>query len=282
MKADPGNNKVASIEGGISGKLLRRLCGMRIGIIICSLAIFLSASILGAEVVTDGLVSYYTLDNKDIQDKSVKDMVGKSDGTIAGEPKSVEGHLGEALEFDGVDDCVRLPQVLTIGEEAVSYECWFSKPGPTGWSYLIVNKTDFHNNFFRLGFNQNTGQLRFYTEHENEANNAWVTDAEYADGEWHHVVATREEGEGKMYVDGELVKQSIAMTGDIGGDKTDWYLAQDGNQAGFLQATMDEVRIYNRALTLEEVQQNFESRGMVAVHSRGKLSITWGAIKTGP
>jgi hypothetical protein len=253
---------------------------MRTAIIVCFLAFFSLASVLEAQVVTDGLVSYYTLDKKDIQDKSVGDVVGNSDGEIVDEPNSVEGYLGEALEFDGVDDCVRLPQVLAIGEAAVSYECWFSKPGPTGWSYLIVNKTDFHNNFFRLGFNENTGQLRFYTEHENETNKAWVTDGQYADGQWHHVVATREEGDGKMYVDGELVKEDIAMDGDIGGDKTDWYLAQDGNQAGYLKATMDEVRIYSRALSAEEVKQNFESEGL-AVDSKGKLSLSWGRIKMG-
>ena len=69
------------------------------------------------------------------------------------------------------------------------------------------------------------------------------------------------------------------MAGDIGGDKTDWYLAQDGNQNGWLPATMDEVRIYSRALTEEDVEQNFESEGMVSVDARDKLSITWGMIK---
>jgi len=142
-----------------------------------------------------------------------------------------------------------------------------------------VNKSDFHNNFFRLGFNQNSGQLRFYTEHENEANKAWITDEDYADGLWHHVVATRNGDQGRMYVDGKLVKEEIAMDGDIGGDQTNWYLAQDGNTNGYMAGTMDEVRIYKRDLTEAEVQQNFESKGTFAVKNTSKLSLTWGFIK---
>jgi hypothetical protein len=43
---------------------------------------------------------------------------------------------------------------------------------------------------------------------------------------------------------------------------------------------MDEVRIYSRALSPDEVKQNFESEGL-SVDSRGKLSLSWGRIKTG-
>ena len=251
---------------------------MRLALVMFCMLVFMIAFTVKAQVVTDGLVSYYTLDKKDVDGKAVKDVFGNNDGTIVGEPKSVPGHLGEALEFDGVDDHVELPQIFAIGKEPVTYECWFIKPGPTGWSYLMVNKSDFHNNFFRLGFNQDTGQLRFYTEHENEANKAWITNEEYADGEWHHVVATREEGTGRMYVDGELVKEDVAMVGDIGGDKTNWYLAQDGNKSGYLNGTMDEVRIYKRALTEKEVEQNFESAG-IAVNVSSKLATKWGIVK---
>ena len=69
------------------------------------------------------------------------------------------------------------------------------------------------------------------------------------------------------------------MDGDLGGELTGWYLAQDGNTNGYFVGAMDEVRIYNRALTDAEVQQNFESKGMAVVEGGGKLSAAWGAIK---
>ena len=243
--------------------------------------IFSLITIIAVEAyVTDGLVSYYRFDADDIAGDTVKDVVGDKDGTIVGQPKAIEGHLGDALEFGGQPDCVELPSIFNIGESPASYEARFLKEPNSriGWQYLLTNKTDFNDHFFRLGFNQNTGQLRYYTEQANNVRKAWVTDDDYADGKWHHVIATREADMAKLYVDGVLVKEEEAMAGDIGGGGTNWYIAQNGNTAEYLIGAVDEVRIYKKALTLEEVEQNFESQGL-AVQPAGKLSLTWGQIK---
>ena len=148
-----------------------------------------------------------------------------------------------------------------------------------GWQYILTNKTNFFDHFFRLGFNQNTGQLRYYTEEANNIRKAWVTDEDYADGKWHHVVATREADKAQVYVDSVLVKEDEAMSGNLGGGETNWNIAQDGNTDGYLIGAVDEVRIYKKVLTPEEIKQNFESKGL-AVQPTGKLSLTWGRIKT--
>jgi len=251
---------------------------MRVSLVIC-MVVFMLASIVEAQIVTDGLLSYYTLDEADIEDQTVKDVFGNNDGTIVGNPESITGHLGEALNFGGGPDCVELPSIMKIGENPVTYETWFWKTSRSDWQYLIANKSDFFDHFFRLGFNDSTGQIRFYSEQENNVRLAWITDEDYADGEWHHLAATRDGDKGQVYVDGVLIKEDVAMDGDLGGDDTGWYLAQDGNTNGYFVGAMDEVRIYNRALTAEEVQQNYESKGLVAVESRGKLSAVWGIIK---
>ena len=51
-------------------------------------------------VVTEGLVSYWTFDKQDIAGGTVKDVWGENDGKIVGDPKVVDGQVGEALEFD--------------------------------------------------------------------------------------------------------------------------------------------------------------------------------------
>jgi len=254
---------------------------MRICLIAC-LMIFVWASIPNALVVTNGLISYYTFDAEDIDGEIVLDIFGDNHGTIVGEPQSTPGHLGEGLDFGGQPDCVELPQILAIGEDPVTYETWFAKTQNASWQYLMTNKDNFDNNFFRLGFNENSGQLRFYTEHDGEENTKFVTDADYDDGEWHHVVATRDGTVAKIYIDGVLVKEGKAMDGNIGGDDTNWYLAQDGNTNGYHIGAMDEVRIYGRALSAKEVKQNFESEGNIAVDRKGKLVTMWGRIKKTP
>ena len=51
----------------------------------------------------DGLVSGWSFD-----DGTVKDVVGNNDGTIEGGVEVVEGKLGKALSFDGIDADVNL------------------------------------------------------------------------------------------------------------------------------------------------------------------------------
>ena len=43
---------------------------------------------------------------------------------------------------------------------------------------------------------------------------------------------------------------------------------------------MDEVAIYNRAISEDEVKQNFAAKGFAAVKSANKITETWGRIKT--
>ncbi len=56
-----------------------------------------------AQVVEEGLVSYWTFDEADIGGETLKDIFGNNDGTISGDPKAVDGRIGKALEFDGND-----------------------------------------------------------------------------------------------------------------------------------------------------------------------------------
>ena len=117
------------------------------------LCTFILISGVEAQVVTDGLVSYYTLDQNDIVGDTVKDLIGGKDGTIVGEPEPIEGHLGDALNFGGKPDCVELPILFNIGEKPASYEAWFLKTPNSriGWQYILTNKTNFFRPFLSAG-----------------------------------------------------------------------------------------------------------------------------------
>ena len=65
--------------------------------------IFMCANMAKSQVVTKGLVSYWTFDRTDINGDTVKDVFGENDGTMKGNPKVVEGKVSQALEFDGDD-----------------------------------------------------------------------------------------------------------------------------------------------------------------------------------
>jgi len=99
------------------------------------IAIFINVNNAKADVVTDGLISYWSLDNADIDGKTVKDGWGKNDGTMNNNIKVVKGKIGEALEFDGQTDKVDIPGDDTLdfnGKDQFSVAAWVYRQGPAG------------------------------------------------------------------------------------------------------------------------------------------------------
>jgi hypothetical protein len=81
-----------------------------------------------------------------------------------------------------------------------------------------------------------------------------------------------------LYLDGELAVKNESKGVAIRYLDDDWtqFGAFRGQQQ-FFNGVIDEIRIYNRALTPEEIAQLWSIS--FAVASRGKLTTTWGKIK---
>ena len=98
-----------------------------------------SLNVASASVVTDGLVSYWTFDKGSIVNKNVKDVWGDNTAKIIGNPKVVPGQVGEALEFDGVNDFVNLTTLGDFGRQfgTSSFEAWIKTTNKKDWMTLI-------------------------------------------------------------------------------------------------------------------------------------------------
>lgn len=82
-------------------------------------------------------------------------------------------------------------------------------------------------------------------------------------GQWYHVTGVRDmvKGELRLYVDGQLVAAKSACTLDSSstGNTVIGRAKFGGNQVDFLDGTIDQVHLYDRALTDAEVQSLYES-----------------------
>ena len=98
--------------------------------------------------------------------------------------------------------------------------------------------------------------------------------------EWYHYTATYDGKEVKFYVNGESVGKLPCPEG-LDETPNTLKIAHSqmfGNNWDF-PGTIDEVRIYNRALSDAEVKKNSASTGVAVEYSIDKLSLTWGKIK---
>ncbi|GAA4651214.1 hypothetical protein GCM10023116_34970 [Kistimonas scapharcae] len=98
------------------------------------------------------------------------------------------------------------------------------------------------------------------------------------DGQWHHVVMTRDAGNGsvKIYVDGELSGHGSARSGIFGGGYSFDTIGQISGNSAKLAGSLDDLKVYNRVLSAEEVRA-LAGRMVVSLDK----SIASDAVETG-
>lgn len=234
-------------------------------------------NVVEAQIVTDGLVSYWTLDEADIDGDTVMDIWGENDGAISDNPQIVEGKINEGLEFDGAgfvncgtDESLDLPEALTI-------ELWM-KPttagegGPNAGPLCKAIAGGSWN--WQLRYNAPGGFMGFQF---NAGGSKWMSvQQELEPEEWYHITGTYDGSDAVCYLSGvETERMSMPA---INSSPDPLLIAQDGWVNVFV-GVVDEVRIYDRGLSENEVQHNFSSTSQLAVEPANKLATTWGEIR---
>ena len=101
-------------------------------------------------------------------------------------------------------------------------------------------------------------------------------------GEWYHFVGTYDGSNINFYSNGKNVAKLPCAEGAEKPPTTSLKIAHSTLFGGVydLIGAVDEIRIYDRALSEVEVRKNFVASGGIAVeYSTLELSLTWGAIK---
>jgi hypothetical protein len=235
----------------------------------------MSANITKAQVVQDGLVSYWSFDEAYIRGDTVKDVWGQNDGTIMGNPEIVEGKFGKALEFDGVDDCVSIGNISALSGGNVTITAWVYWEGGTGNYDPIVTQSDadWAGYYFYIYSAEAVKSLAFWLD-DVEA----ITQTSFPEDEWHFVTAVHDDTNLEVYINGVL-GGTQAKTG-LGISKTGYIGFDDYTPAPeYFKGIIDEVGIYDRVLSEDEIVQNMSADGMAAISPTKRLAFTWGDIK---
>lgn len=230
---------------------------------------------------TDGLVGAWLLD--DGKGEAVKDSSGNGlDGKIAkGKPKWVDGKFGGAMEFGG-QDMVTVDDDNALDLEEFTIAAWVNIPKVSGAWQIIASKENrgpTGRNYGLFGhINSGVVHYSFTT------NSGWKSfDAKtvVTDGDWHHVAGTYDGSDFKLYLDGAVDAQVSPGTKP---DNHDNFLFIGGCDIGnyWMTGTIDEVVLYERALSEQELNELIEDGMSVAldVQPGGKLVTTWSRLKT--
>ena len=204
------------------------------------------------------LIAHWKLD-EEVGDTAY-DSAGNYNGDLNGNPiwQPADGMYDGALEFDGNDDYIRTPFVLNPGEKSFSVFAWIQ-----GGLYgqVIISQSDITGGrgMFPgctwLGINPSSGSLM--TGLMDSSFGPLESDSIIIDTQWHHIglVYDRVLMKRQLYVDGIEV---AADTDFIGGVQTTGGLYIGAGQAldasSFFSGLIDDVRIYDIALSPEEIE----------------------------
>jgi N-acetylneuraminic acid mutarotase len=186
------------------------------------------------------------------------DSVGGHDGILYGEPiwQPTEGQVCGALELDGIDDYVETDFVLDPADGAFSVFAWIQGGAP---GQVIISQIDGDGAGERwLGTDAISGNLMTGLVPKKIG---WVTprplvsESVITDIQWHHVGFVWDGSYRALYVDGIEVTKDTAVQNPLKSADGGLYIGVGKDYAAgtFFSGLIDDVRIYNQALTTEEI-----------------------------
>lgn len=196
---------------------------------------------------TNELLFYYSFDTNTVP---VPDGSGNGNtGTVSGATWVTNGTTDGAYSFDGTNDYIT--PTNTVFGTYWSIGCWIRKSVASTTNTLL----DFNNGttlvYLRIGDGAMAGKAALAASGSMAINGSNRID----DGYWHHVVGVRDNTIAYLYVDGVLAgTDSSFTTASFTSTKSRIGIEYWASVYYFpFSGSLDEVRVYSRALTEDEV-----------------------------
>jgi hypothetical protein len=232
--------KVTKVVVGVDG------AGSKGKLLVDDVGLFPStaSTVMPADPGTKGLVAYYKLDS------DAKDSAGTHHGTLAGNPSPfIAGKVGQAFNVTADLTYITIPYAADLAMTAYTISVWV-KPSDRGGNRVNGENTfDLKFDATRIHGDVGSGTAWLNTVADVVTAQGGVISL----GVWHHILYAVEPGITRMYLDGALAS-TVTYTGTPMFMKAGQEL-RIGSSYGtteYMRGAIDEVRIYNRALSEAE------------------------------
>jgi hypothetical protein len=218
-------------------------------------------------------------------DGTTKDYSSNNNGTvIAATWNSTAGHDGKgAYKFSGNDSYIEIND-SSLSSQYVTVSAW-AKSDLTNYSYYghIVNKVQTNPGTYVLLVDSATNMVGFSIRLDGDEDSFYYASSDLPiDTNWHHYVGTYDGDKVKLYIDNVLQTIIDDTDGTIDTDNSDILRigAHPTLTENAFNGTIDDVMIYNYAISQEQIQALYNNRIDLIVSNETTSGETWNATIT--
>jgi CD109 antigen len=230
-------------------------------------------TLLSAELAEAGLLGHWKLD--EASGNTAADSSGNgNDGTLNGEPvwQPAGGKVDGALEFDGLNDYVSTGFVLNPASGPFSAFAWVKGGGP---KQAIISQTD------EAGFGTTwlcvdpNGKLTTSLTDGGRMTPLLAPETIITDGVWHRVGIVWDGSRRYLYADGTEVAKDTDTLGRLYASDGGLYFGSGKAlaEANFWCGSLDDIRIYDHALSVSEIEHLAKGGAGVSSDSVGVVAL---------
>ncbi|MFA6432514.1 MAG: LamG domain-containing protein [Candidatus Paceibacterota bacterium] len=232
----------------------------------------IATSQIGPANLNSGLVGWWTFDgSKLINNASDSSGLGNNGNLVnfgATSSAVTAGKIGQGLKFDGIGS----NQYVTMGNSsilntpsAVTLSAWvksgFNFNSVSSLMFAVISRMQSSNPFpgYELGIGGNylsAGNKAYFNAGGTFNPNVILGTTAVNDGKWHHLVGKYDGTKSYIYVDG-ILQNSADKTNNmnLATEFLDIGVGYDRGANSYFNGSIDDVRVYNRALSATEVAQ---------------------------
>lgn len=193
-------------------------------------------------------------------------------GTVVGATLVTDrfGNADSAFEFDGNDHIITTSVGFPTGASPISYSLWI-KPGanPGSDRRVIEYGGYFAGRSFNLYIHANRYRIDYWGFQNYDLD-------ETMQNEWQHVVLTSDGTQHKFYLNGTLTFNDPKQLNLLNGNKMNF--GRFGNGGFNFVGTLDDIRLYDHALSAAEVEELFGASAVPALAPVGQLGLAAGLL----
>jgi|GEM_PF-787873 len=182
-------------------------------------------------------------------------------------PDFIEGKFGHALEFDGRNDYLEiLDSSVLEGFDSVTLELWsyqtggYNDQGILGDDWITLRASD---------------GASLYLYNSSGGGSGYIGQVDLTKGSWHHIVVTYDKNQPsdnmKFYVDGNLQSYKN-FSGSLRSGGSSLKISTKPGSAKLWEGKIDEVRIWKRVLSEEEIMASYNSCNYGLYHNFTSLA----------